>query len=71
MAPVLAVRETSVSRHHGDPIEGPPETPRTSQPPVLTVRETGVSRHHGHDHGHAQAHPANSAQTVSLDDYIS
>ena len=30
MAPVLAVRETSVSRHHGGPIEGPPETPRTS-----------------------------------------
>ena len=26
-----AVRETSVSRHHGGPIEGPPETPRTSQ----------------------------------------
>ena len=27
----LAVRETGVSRHHGGPIEGPPETPRTSQ----------------------------------------
>ena len=26
-----AVRETGVSRHHGGPIEGPPETPRTSQ----------------------------------------
>ena len=26
-----AVRETSVSLHHGGPIEGPPETPRTSQ----------------------------------------
>ena len=25
-----AVRETSVSRHHGGPIEGPPETPRIS-----------------------------------------
>ena len=24
------VRETSVSRHHGGTIEGPPETPRTS-----------------------------------------
>ena len=27
----LAVRETGVSRHQGGPIEGPPETPRTSQ----------------------------------------
>ena len=27
----LAVRETDVSRHQGAPIEGPPETPRTSQ----------------------------------------
>ena len=27
----LAVRETSVSRHHGGPIEGPSETPHTSQ----------------------------------------
>ena len=27
----LAVRETGVSRHQGDPFEGPPETPRTSQ----------------------------------------
>ena len=27
----IAVRETGVSRHHGYPIEGPPETPRTSQ----------------------------------------
>ena len=26
-----AVRETSVSRHHGGPIDGPPETPRASQ----------------------------------------
>ena len=26
-----AVRETGVSRHQGSPIEGPPETPRTSQ----------------------------------------
>ena len=26
----IAVRETGVSRHHGDPIEGPPETPCTS-----------------------------------------
>ena len=26
-----AVRETGVSRHQGGPIEGPPETPRTSQ----------------------------------------
>ena len=28
---LIAVRETGVSRHQGDPIEGPPETPRTSQ----------------------------------------
>ena len=27
---LIAVRETGVSRHHGGPIEGPPETPRTS-----------------------------------------
>ena len=26
----VAVRETGVSRHHGGPIEGPPETPRKS-----------------------------------------
>ena len=26
----IAVRETGVSRHQGGPIEGPPETPRTS-----------------------------------------
>ena len=33
MSPIrlIAVRETGVSRHHGGPIEGPPETPRTSQ----------------------------------------
>ena len=28
---LIAVRETGVSRHQGGPIEGPPETPRTSQ----------------------------------------
>ena len=28
---LIAVRETGVSRHHGGPIEGPPETPRTSE----------------------------------------
>ena len=28
---LIAVRETGVSRHHGGSIEGPPETPRTSQ----------------------------------------
>ena len=28
---LIAVRETGVSWHHGGPIEGPPETPRTSQ----------------------------------------
>jgi len=28
---LIAVRETGASRHHGGPIEGPPETPRTSQ----------------------------------------
>ena len=28
--PTFAVRETDVSRHQGGPIEGPPETPRTS-----------------------------------------
>ena len=28
---LLAVRETGVSWHQGGPIEGPPETPRTSQ----------------------------------------
>ena len=27
----VAVRETGVSRYHGGPIEGPPETPRTPQ----------------------------------------
>ena len=27
---LVAVRETGVSRHQGGPIEGPPETPRTS-----------------------------------------
>ena len=27
---LIAVRETGVSRHQGGPIEGPPETPRTS-----------------------------------------
>jgi len=27
----VAVRKASVSRQHGGPIEGPPETPRTSQ----------------------------------------
>ena len=28
----IAVREISrLSRHHGEPIEGPPEIPRTSQ----------------------------------------
>ena len=27
----LAVRETGVSRHQGGPMEGPPETHRTSQ----------------------------------------
>lgn len=27
----VAVREAAVSRQHGGPIEGPPETPRTSQ----------------------------------------
>ena len=26
-----SVPETSVSQHHGRPIEGPPEMPRTSQ----------------------------------------
>ena len=29
-SPTFAVRETDVSRHQGGPIEGPPETPRTS-----------------------------------------
>ena len=29
--PTFAVRETDVSRHQGGPIEGPPETPHTSQ----------------------------------------
>ena len=28
---LIAVRETGVSRHQGRPIEGPLETPRTSQ----------------------------------------
>ena len=28
---LIAVRETGISRHHGGQIEGPPETPRTSQ----------------------------------------
>ena len=28
---LIAVRETGVSRHHGDPIEGPPETFPASQ----------------------------------------
>ena len=28
---LISVRETGVSRHQGGPIEGPPETPRTSQ----------------------------------------
>ena len=28
---LTAVRETGVSRYQGGPIEGPPETPRTSQ----------------------------------------
>ena len=28
---LIAVQETGVSRHQGGPIEGPPETPRTSQ----------------------------------------
>ena len=28
---LIAVRETGVSRHQGGPIEGPPETHRTSQ----------------------------------------
>ena len=28
--PTFAVRETDVSRHQGGPIEGPLETPRTS-----------------------------------------
>ena len=28
---LIAIRETGVSRHHGGPIEGPSETPRTSQ----------------------------------------
>ena len=28
---LIAVRETGVSRHQGGPIEGPPETPLTSQ----------------------------------------
>ena len=28
---LIAVRETDVSQHQGGPIEGPPETPRTSQ----------------------------------------
>ena len=27
----ISAREAAVSRHHGGPIEGPPETPRTSQ----------------------------------------
>ena len=27
----IAVRETGVSRHHGERMERPPETPRTSQ----------------------------------------
>ena len=27
----VAVRETGVFRHHGEPIEGLPETPRPSQ----------------------------------------
>ena len=30
-SPTFAVRETDVSRHQGGPIEGAPETPRTSQ----------------------------------------
>ena len=25
-----AIRETSISLHHGDPIDGPPETPQVS-----------------------------------------
>ena len=28
---LIAVQETGVSQHHGGPIEGPPETLRTSQ----------------------------------------
>ena len=55
----LAVRETGVSRHHGGPIEGLPETPVHHRTIILfftdyyllfftlAVRETGVSRHHG------------------------
>ena len=32
---LIGVRETGVSRHHGGPIEGPPETPRTSQQYII------------------------------------
>ena len=32
---ITAVRETSVSRHHRGPIEGPPEPPRTSQHSIV------------------------------------
>ena len=35
---LIAVRETSVSRQHGDPVEGPLETPRTS----LHYRTEGI-----------------------------
>ena len=44
---MLTVRETSVSRHHGGPIEGPPETPRTSEN-VGTVGMHGLTRETSH-----------------------
>ena len=37
---LIAVRETCVCRHQGGPIEGPPETPRTSQ--HYHIKEMGI-----------------------------
>ena len=41
---LIAVRETGVSRHQGGPIEGPPESPRTSQHYRILNFQRGVWR---------------------------